>query len=85
MEEDDIQIIDVREPYEYEMMNIGARLIPLSSLEENVDLIDQKKKVVVHCKSGARSAQAIRQLQQKFGFVNLYNLKGGIMAYLELK
>jgi sulfur-carrier protein adenylyltransferase/sulfurtransferase len=84
MEEDDIQVIDVREPYEYEMMNIGGRLIPLNSLEEHVRQIDKKKKVVVHCKSGARSAQAIRQLQQKFGFDNLYNLKGGIMAYLDL-
>jgi sulfur-carrier protein adenylyltransferase/sulfurtransferase len=81
--EEDIQVIDVREPYEYEMMNIGAQLIPLNSLEENVHQIDKVKKVVVHCKSGTRSAQAIRELQQKFGFDNLYNLKGGIIAYLE--
>ena len=80
---EDIQLIDVREPSEYAEVNMGALLIPLGSVSENSDKIDRNKKVVVHCKLGGRSAKAIRELEEKFGFTNLYNLKGGITAYLQ--
>lgn len=76
---DDFQIIDVREPSEYEQVNIGAHLIPLGEIIERSNEIDKNRKVVIHCRSGARSAKAIRQLEEK-GFENLYNLKGGILA-----
>lgn len=78
----DYQIIDVREPHEYEIVNIGAELIPLGTVADNVDRIDRKKKVVVQCKTGNRSGKAIRELEEKFGFENLYNLKGGILGYI---
>jgi len=77
-----LQVIDVREPHEYEIVNIGAELIPLATILENADRIDRDKKVVVHCKMGGRSAKAIRELEEKYGFQNLYNLKGGILAYI---
>jgi molybdopterin/thiamine biosynthesis adenylyltransferase/rhodanese-related sulfurtransferase/molybdopterin converting factor small subunit len=77
------QLIDVREPHEYEIVNIGAELIPLGTIGANGDRIDTDKKVIIHCKSGARSARAIRELEEKFGFTNLYNLKGGILAYID--
>ncbi len=77
------QLIDVREPHEYDIVNLGAELIPLSSVLANVDKIDRDKKVVLHCKMGGRSAKAIRELEEKFGFENLYNLKGGILAYID--
>jgi sulfur-carrier protein adenylyltransferase/sulfurtransferase len=80
---EEVQVIDVREPHEFAASNIGAELIPLNTIVEHAHKIDRNKKVVLHCKSGARSARAIRELQQKFGFDNLYNLKGGIVAYLE--
>lgn len=80
---EDFQLIDVREPHEYEAANIGAELIPLATVAENAGRIDRNRKVVLHCRSGARSAKAIRELEEKFGFENLYNLKGGILAYLE--
>ena len=79
---EDIQVIDVREPEEYEVANIGALLIPLGSVADQSDKISRSKKVVVHCKGGSRSAKAIRELEAKFGFTNLYNLKGGIDRYL---
>ena len=79
----DFQLIDVREPYEYEICNIGAELIPLGKITENVDKIDHKKKVVIHCKTGNRSGKAIRELEEKFGLQNLYNLKGGILGYID--
>ena len=76
-----IQVIDVREPYEYEIVNIGAELIPLGEITEHQERISPNKQVVIHCRSGVRSAKAIRALQDKFGFENLYNLEGGILAY----
>ena len=79
---EDFQLIDVREPAEYEAVNIGAELIPLGDVLAHADAISRDKKVVVHCKSGGRSAKAIRELEEKFGFQNLYNLKGGITAYI---
>jgi len=80
---EDIQVIDVREPAEYEQVNIGALLIPLGTIAVRADEISRDRKVVVHCKLGGRSAKAINELEEKFGFTNLYNLKGGITAYLQ--
>ncbi|MBW7838566.1 MAG: molybdopterin-synthase adenylyltransferase MoeB [Chitinophagaceae bacterium] len=77
---EDIQVIDVREPSEYELVNIGALLIPLATVKDRVDEIRRDRKVVIHCKAGGRSAKAIRELEEAFGFDNLYNLKGGITA-----
>lgn len=78
-----IQVIDVREPHEYDIVNIGAELIPLSTVLANADRIAKDKKVIIHCKMGGRSTKAIQELQDKFGFTNLYNLKGGILAYID--
>lgn len=77
----DFQLIDVREEYEYEAMNIGAELIPMDEVVDNIDKISRDKQVVIHCKSGARSATICNLLAAQFGFTNLYNLKGGILAY----
>jgi len=79
---EDIQLIDVREPEEYTEINIGAQLIPLQSVLVHTHEIARDKKVVMHCKGGSRSAKAIRELEEQFGYNNLYNLKGGITAYL---
>jgi adenylyltransferase/sulfurtransferase len=80
---EDIQIIDVREPHEYQIANIGGELIPLATISANADKIDRNKKVIVHCKMGGRSAKAIHELEDKFGFTNLYNLKGGILGWID--
>ena len=77
------QLIDVREPHEYDIVNIGGELIPLATISDHAQNISTNKKVVVHCKVGGRSAKAIRELEEKFGFTNLYNLKGGILAYID--
>ena len=78
---EDIQVIDVREEYEYEIANIGGELIPLAAILDNADRISKDKMVVIHCRSGVRSGGAIMNLENRFGFTNLYNLKGGILAY----
>ena len=77
------QLIDVREPHEYLIANLDAELIPLGTILLNANKIDKEKKVVIHCKMGGRSAKAIRQLQEEFGFDNIYNLKGGIIAWID--
>ena len=77
------ELIDVREQHEYDIVNLGGELIPLGTVVDNADKIDNDKPVVVHCKMGGRSAKAIRELEEKYGFKNLYNLKGGILAYID--
>lgn len=77
------QLIDVREPGEYEIVEIGGELIPLATVADQADRISRDLDVVLHCKMGGRSAKAIRELEEKFGFKNLYNLKGGILAYID--
>ena len=79
--EEDYQLIDVREAYEYDIANLGGQLIPLGTVLDHADDIARDKKVVVHCRSGKRSGMAIAELEEKYGFDNLYNLKGGILAY----
>jgi adenylyltransferase/sulfurtransferase len=71
----DFQLVDVREPFEYEIAQIGGELIPLGTIVDNQDRIARDKQVVIHCKSGKRSSTAINALEQ-LGFTNLYNLKG---------
>lgn len=77
-----INLIDVREPHEFELSNLGGRLIPLGTLpgilEELTDWRDQE--VVVHCKSGGRSGQAAAFMRQQ-GFTQVRNLIGGILDW----
>jgi len=78
----EVGLLDVREPHEYAICHLeGATLIPLNALPGRVDQIPRDKPVVVYCHFGGRSEKAIRQLQQEFGFTNLYNLRGGIDAW----
>lgn len=78
---EDFQLIDVRETFEYEMSNLNGLNIPLAGLLLEADQISKDKPVIMQCRSGARSAAAINQLEKQFGFTNLYNLKGGILAW----
>jgi sulfur-carrier protein adenylyltransferase/sulfurtransferase len=77
---DDLFILDVREPNEYEVANLGGHLIPLSELPERVSELDSSQEIIVHCKSGVRSARAVKFLQHT-GFKKIKNLVGGIDAW----
>lgn len=79
----DFQLIDVREEYEFDEANLNGELIPVGDVMDNLDKISRDKKVVVHCRSGKRSAGIIQALESQHGFTNLYNLKGGILAYID--
>ena len=80
----DFQLIDVREVHEYEEANIGGHLIPLGEIQERFTEISKEKQVIMQCRSGARSASAIQFLEQNYGYTNLYNLEGGILAWLNV-
>lgn len=80
----DFQLIDVREAYEYEEANIGGHLIPLGEIQTRFTEISKDKLVIMQCRSGARSAGAIQFLEQNYGYTNLYNLEGGILAWLNV-
>lgn len=75
------QLIDVREPHEYDICNIEGELIPQGEIPASVDRISKDKKVVVHCRSGGRSGNMVQWLEKNHGFTNLHNLKGGILAW----
>lgn len=80
---ENFQLIDVREQYESDICNINGELIPLSEVPDHLDRISKDKVVVVHCRSGARSSSAIMYLEQSHGYDNLYNLRGGILAWAD--
>jgi rhodanese-related sulfurtransferase len=77
--------LDVREEYEYDEENLGAKLIPLGELPDRLDEISDWKdqEVVVHCRSGARSGRA-KAFMESQGFSNVRNVTGGILAYNQL-
>jgi rhodanese-related sulfurtransferase len=77
---DDLYILDVREPHEYKICNIGGHLIPLGELAQRAAELDSSKEIVAHCRSGKRSADAVDFLR-KAGFKKIWNLKGGILAW----
>lgn len=81
---EEFQLIDVREVDEYLKDNMNALNLPLSSLHEKIDQINREGKVVLHCKSGARSRRALEELKTKHQFKNLFNLEGGIDAWNRL-
>jgi len=80
---DDFDLVDVREPHEWDIGRIeGARLAPLSSFADTLRTFDSARDVFVYCKSGARSAKAVRQLQEA-GFRRVWNVEGGILRWAE--
>jgi adenylyltransferase/sulfurtransferase len=79
---EDIFLLDVREPHEYQIASIGGHLIPLGDLPTRVHELDSSREIVVHCKMGGRSQKAAEFLQQA-GFRKVRNLAGGIQAWSE--
>src|SRR5579872_2998462 len=79
---EDLFVLDVREPHEYQICNIGGHLIPLNDLPKRVSELDSSREIVAHCKMGGRSAKAVTFLQQA-GFKKIHNLSGGILAWAD--
>jgi adenylyltransferase/sulfurtransferase len=77
---EDLFVLDVREPHEYQICHLNGHLIPLGELPQRVHELDSARTIVAHCRSGKRSAEAVEFLQ-KAGFRKIWNLKGGILAW----
>lgn len=75
------QLIDVREEHEADIATIQGLLIPMGEVMDRIDEIKKDIPVIVHCRSGARSRAIVEALQTNFEYRNLYNLKGGILAW----
>ena len=79
---ENIFILDVREPHEYQICNLGGYLIPLGDLPKRVNELDSSREIVAHCRSGVRSAKAVDFLRQS-GFKKVTNLAGGVLAWAD--
>lgn len=77
----DFQLIDVREPHEYDICNLDGELIPMAEIPGSTDKISRDKQVIIHCRSGKRSGEMVLWLEKNEGYENLYNLKGGVLAW----
>lgn len=82
---EDFVFVDVREPVEYQNFNLGAKLIPLGSLLQSLDQLDpdKDKELVVHCRSGKRSATAKSLLEER-GYTKVRNLIGGVLEWVAI-
>jgi adenylyltransferase/sulfurtransferase len=78
----DVFVLDVREPYEYQIANMGGHLIPLNDVPNRIGELDKEKDIVVHCKMGGRSQQAAEFLKNN-GFTKIRNLAGGITGWAD--
>jgi adenylyltransferase/sulfurtransferase len=79
---EDVFVLDVREPYEYRIANIGGTLIPQNEVPQRLAEIDRNREIVVQCRSGGRSQRIAEFLAQQ-GYPNVKNLAGGILAWAD--
>jgi adenylyltransferase/sulfurtransferase len=79
---EDLFVLDVREPYEYQIANIGGTLIPQNEVPQRLAEIDRNREIVVQCRSGGRSQRIAEFLAQQ-GYPNVKNLSGGILAWAD--
>lgn len=78
----DIQLLDIREPYEFEDGHLDAINIPMDSVIDNLDKVAKDKPVVVYCKSGKRASAMVYMLEKMYGMDNLLILEGGYEAFI---
>ena len=79
----DYQLIDIRDDYEYDICCIGGEKISMYSIIENINKLSKSKKVIIYCRTGSRSSNIIDLIEKKFQYKNIYNLEGGIMKWRE--
>jgi len=80
---EDFVLVDVREQNEFDICSLGGLEIPMSQIMTRYQEIPKDKPVIIHCKSGKRSANVISALEQNFGYDSLSNLEGGILAWAD--
>jgi adenylyltransferase/sulfurtransferase len=77
------QLVDIREPYEIEICNIGGLPIPMNEILDKINLLAADTPVVIHCNSGKRSKAVVYTLVTKYEMNNVYSLCGGIQSYAQ--
>ncbi len=77
------QLIDVREMNEREICSLGGTLIPMNQIPSRITEIHKDQQVIIYCRAGMRSASVIQYLEHQGNFDNLYNLEGGILAWIQ--
>ena len=77
----EFQLIDIRDDYEYNICCIGGEKINMYSISDNIEKISRNNKVVIYCRTGLRSGNIVKFLEESFSFDNVYNLDGGIMKW----
>jgi rhodanese-related sulfurtransferase len=78
---DDLFLLDVREPHEREICNIGGELIPKGVVHEHLARIPEGKEIVVYCRSGGRSQAVAQELKSRYGYSRVLNLAGGMLRW----
>ena len=81
--EEDFQLVDIRDEYEFEICCIGGDKINMYSIIDNLENISKDKDVIIYCRTGTRSSNIIIMLEDTYSYKNLYNLNGGIMRWRE--
>ena len=82
IEKSNLQVIDIREKYEYENGHIESLHIPMGEILNSTHRIDADKKVVIYCQTGRRAAATVYMLKKKYNFNNIFNLAGGYSDYI---
>ena len=77
----DFQLIDIRDEYEFDICCIGGEKINMYSIPDSLDKLSREKKIIIYCRTGSRSATIVSLLEKNFSFKNVYNLDGGIMKW----
>ena len=77
----EFQLIDIRDDYEYNICCIGGEKINMYSIPDSIDKISRNNKVIIYCRTGVRSGNIAKFLEESFSFDNVYNLDGGIMRW----
>ena len=77
----EFQLIDIRDDYEYNICCIGGEKINMYSIPDNIDKISRNNKVIIYCRTGVRSGNIAKFLEESFSFDNVYNLDGGILRW----
>ena len=77
----DFQLIDIRDEYEFDICCIGGEKINMYSISDSLDKLSREKKIIIYCRTGSRSATIVSLLEKNFSFKNVYNLDGGIMKW----
>jgi adenylyltransferase/sulfurtransferase len=78
---EDVYLLDVREPRERDICNIGGELIPMDTVDDHIDRLPRDKDMVVYCRSGGRSQAIAERLQSQHGFTKVSNLSGGMLRW----